>query len=94
MITTTEYNFKVTTLRAGQPRPYADSEYEYEIESKCDEFYVKKFCTEILCGAKYDYSQWVKAKDDSYDVYFSGYYTLEKTGENKWRYYVTWPFAD
>lgn len=25
-------NIKVTTLKAGQPRPYADSYYEYEVE--------------------------------------------------------------
>ena len=94
MITTTEYNFKVTTLRAGQPRPYADSEYEYEIETNCGEFAVKIFCTRIIHGAKYDYSEWEKSKEKDYAVYFTGYYKLTKTGENTWKYYVFEPYCD
>ncbi len=41
-----EYRLLVKVIREGQPRPYADSEYEYEIEAEgCNEYTVKEFCT-------------------------------------------------
>jgi hypothetical protein len=43
-----EYKFKVETKRAGQPRPYADSEYVYEVTSDCSERVIKAFCNEVL----------------------------------------------
>lgn len=44
----TNYNFSVETIRAGQPRPYANSEYEYIVKSELPEGTVRNFCTHVL----------------------------------------------
>lgn len=86
-----EYTFKVKTIRSGQPRRYADSEFEYEITSDCGLFAVKQFCINILRPKRQEYKDWNKNDASSY---FAGYYTFEKTGDNTYRYYVKEPFCD
>jgi hypothetical protein len=85
------YNFEVKTIRFGQPRPYADSEYEFEITSECGEWVVKQFCTNILKQCTQDYAHWNKNDANSY---FGGYYTFSKTSDNTYKYYVKKPFCD
>lgn len=88
------YGFKVTVIKNGQPRPYADSEYEYEIEAEnCSEYTVKSFCQTFLRPKKQTYNEWAKGKDSA-GVYFGGYYTFQKVAENKYLYYVKEPFCD
>jgi hypothetical protein len=87
-----EYRLSVKVIREGQPRLYADSEYEYEIEAEnCNEYAVKDFCTRYLrpCGQTRD--KWDTKDADSF---FHGYYEFSKLGENKYRYYVKEPFCD
>lgn len=86
-----EYNFQVEIIRAGQPRKYADSEYEYVVTSDQPEFVVKQFCTGVLRPKKQTYKDWDKNNASSY---FSGYYTFGKIGDNAYRYYVKEPFCD
>jgi hypothetical protein len=43
-----EYNFNVKVIREGQPRRYADSEYEYIVTSTLPERLVKLFCIHVL----------------------------------------------
>ena len=86
-----EFKFQVNTIREGQPRPYADSEYEYEIISDCGEFAVRQFCTNILRAKRQEYKDWDRHNADSY---FAGYYRFAKTGDNTYKYYVKEPFCD
>lgn len=86
-----KYNFEVTTIKFGQPRPYADSEYEYEIVSDCSEVTVKAFCTSMLMQCRQTYEQWIRHNADSY---FAGYYRFSKIADNKYRYFVLRPFCD
>ncbi len=87
-----EYRLSVKVIREGQPRPYADSEYEYEIEAEnCSEYAVKEFCTGFLRYCKQTRAEW---KRDDANSYFHGYYEFSKIGENKYRYYVKEPFCD
>ena len=43
-----KYEFDVETLQNGQPRPYADSIYDYIVTSDEPERTVKEFCTKVL----------------------------------------------
>ena len=87
-----EYRLSVKVIREGQPRRYADSEYEYEIEAEnCNEYAVKDFCTRFLRYCKQTRAEW---KRDDANSYFHGYYEFSKIGENKYRYYVKEPFCD
>jgi len=83
---------KIKTLRYGQPRSYADSEYEYEIEADgMSEFDVKQYCTKVLKPCNQTREQWHTNDADSY---FHGYYEFSKISENKYRYYKKEPFTD
>lgn len=87
-----EFSIHVKTLKCGQPRPYADSEYEYEITAEnCGEGIVKSFCTKVLRPCNQTREQWDK---NSANSYFHGYCEFSKKGENKYRYYKKEPFAD
>lgn len=86
-----EFALHITVLREGQPRAYADSEYEYEIEADCGEFMVKEFCTKILRPCSQTRDQWDTNNANSY---FHGYYQFSKIGGNKYKYYKKEPFTD
>jgi len=86
-----EMNISIKVLKEGQPRPYADSEYEYEIESKgLGEYDIKSFCTKILKPCHQTIKEWDK---DSAGSYFGGYYEFYNVGEYKYRYYVKKPYT-
>lgn len=87
------YYFDVEVKQAGQPRPYADSEYEYEIVSTRPEHEVKAFCTKILRPCSQTFKEWSENKNSAAS-YFAGYYVFEKTGDNTYRYFKKEPFAD
>ena len=87
----TNYEFQVEEIRAGQPRAYADSEYEYHITSNCNEFTVKQFCTKILRPCSQTRNEWNTKEASSY---FRGYYEFSKIDENKYRYYKKEPYCD
>ena len=86
-----EFEIKVKAIREGQPKSYADSEYEYEIEANCGEYMVKAFCTKVLRPCNQTRAEWDAHNADSY---FHGYYEFLKIGENKYRYYKKEPFCD
>lgn len=87
-----EYSITVNIIKSGQPRPYADSEYEYEITAEnCSEYMIKDFCTRYLCPCNQTRKQW---NTDDANSYFHGYYEFSKIADNKYRYYVMQPFAD
>jgi len=82
-------NIKIKVIREGQERPYADSKYEYEIETEdMNDFDVQKFCTKVLKPCSQARSEWNQGFSDSF---FKGYYTFEKLGKNKYRYFVLKP---
>lgn len=82
----------VKTIRCGQPRPYADSEYEYEIiVENISEHEVLQYCIKVLNPCKQTREQWDVKNADSY---FHGYYSFTKLGDNKYRYYKHAPFCD
>ena len=86
---------EIETIRAGQPRRYADSEFEYILTVEgMSEFDVKRYCTKVLRPKSYEYAEWLKEKNESAGVYFAGYYTFSKIEDNKYRYYAKEPFCD
>ena len=86
-----QFNISVEVVREGQPRPYADSEYEYKIKADCGEFMVKAFCTKVLKPCVQTREEW-NVKDA--DSYFRGYYTFSNVSKNEYKYYVNQPFCD
>lgn len=85
-----DYRFKVTCLQAGQPRPYADSYYSFEIETDVSEQETRRFCTAFLRPCRQTYAEWKKGDETSY---FAGYYTFEKIDTNRYCYKVVTPFC-
>lgn len=87
------FNLTVEVVREGQPRKYADLEYEYRIHTDC----ASEYCIKMICQAirpcKHEFKEWLDKKEDV-NVYFSGYYTLKKVGDNTYIYYVKEPFCD
>ena len=84
----------VNIIKSRQPKPCADSEYEYEYEiiaENCSEYMIKDFCTRLLLPCSRTREQW--SADDA-NSYFRGYYEFSKIADNKYRYYVMRPFAD
>lgn len=65
-----DYNFKVKIIKEGQPRPYADSEYEYIITSELPERLVKLFCIHVLrepdSVSEYEFK---KVDENTYNYY-------------------------
>ncbi len=61
----------VSIIRSGQPRPYADSEYEYRLErlDGISDEEIKQFCTTRLHPKKYSREE---AKENGY--FLAGYY--------------------
>ena len=89
----TEYSFIVDVIREGQPRPYADSDYEYVITSNLGEWVVKRFCTSVLLPCKQEKKDWKPYSEDA-SSFFYGYYEFTKTATNTYRYHVHKPFCD
>ena len=86
---------EIETIHAGQPRPYADSFYEYVITTnqKYSGELIKSICTKVLRPCKQTKEEWQKGKGDM-GSYFEGYYTFEKIDDYKYRYYKLEPYTD
>mgnify|MGYP006967465292 FL=1 len=93
MSTKKDYTFSVETIRAGQPRPYADSVYEYIVKSELHEGIVRAFCTCVLRLQRQRKEDWKSFTEDP-SSFFNGYYTFQKIDENTYKYYVFEPFCD
>lgn len=72
-----EFSIKVKVIREGQPRAYADSEYEYEIEADCGDDMVKNFCTKVLRPCSQACTGW---NTNDANSYFHGCYKFSRTG--------------
>ena len=90
-----KYNIEIETVRAGQPRPYADSVLEYKIIVSGDlpndiDRIIEEFCTKSLtyCDKKYN--------DERF--WYESYYTFDKlNGDDemcKYKFIVTSPYLD
>ena len=79
----------------GQPRPYADSEYRWELTTKedIDEAELLAFCQRLLRKNTQTYEEWRRG-NDSASIYFRGYYTLVKRTSDTWIYTVVEPYCD
>lgn len=87
-------SIEIETLKSGQPRPYADSEYEYILTVEgMSEFEVERYCTTMLRHCRNTYQKWQENKGDP-SVYFGGYYTFEKLGDGEYRYFKLEPYCD
>lgn len=77
----TTYCFEVETVRSGQPRPYADSIYEYIVTNKCEINYsaavIENFCKGFLRPP-------VRFTDSP--CVFDSRETFEQIGDRKFRY--------
>ena len=88
-----KYEFDVEILQYGQARPYADSIYDFIVESELPEFTVKNFCTKVLLPHSQPYDEWEPFSEDP-SSYFYGYHTFEKIKDNKYKYRVVKPYTD
>ena len=81
---------------AGQSKPYADSEYEWELTTKedIDEAELLAFCQRLLRKNTQTYEEWQKGHNNSASIYFRGYYTLVKRTSDTWIYRVVEPYCD
>ena len=81
---------------AGQSKPYADSEYEWELTTKedIDEAELLAFCQRLLRKNTQTYEEWREGHNDSASIYFRGYYTLVKRTSDMWIYRVVEPYCD
>ena len=79
----------------GQPRPYADSEYRWELTTKedIDEAELLAFCQRLLRKNTQTYEEWRRG-NTSASIYFRGYYTLVKRTSDTWIYRVVEPYCD
>ena len=79
----------------GQPRPYADSEYRWELTTKedIDEAELLAFCQRLLRKNTQTYEEWRRG-NVSASIYFRGYYTLVKRTSDTWIYRVVEPYCD
>ena len=85
---------EIEILRYGQPKPYADSEYEYILTTEhMPEYHVKEYCTKVLRPCSQTYTEWNSNIRNAAN-YFHGYYKFEKLEQNKYRYFVLEPFCD
>jgi hypothetical protein len=82
-------SFDVCVIRSGQPRPYADSVYEYEIinksETKFDKSFVLKLCVQFL-------RKTVPEKEKT--GWWEAHYTFEQIDDRTFRYVVVEPYTD
>lgn len=85
----------IKTRAAGQSKPYADREYEWELTTKedIDEAELLAFCQRFLRKNTQTYEEWRKG-NISASVYFRGYYTLVKKTPDTWIYRVVEPYCD
>ena len=81
---------------AGQSKPYADGEYEWELTTKedIDEAELLAFCQRLLRKNTQTYEEWRRGHNDSASIYFKGYYTLIKKSSDTWIYTVVEPYCD
>ena len=80
----------------GQSKPYADSEYEWELTTKedIDEAELLAFCQRLLRKNTQTYEEWRRGHNNSASIYFRGYYTLVKRTSDTWIYRVVEPYCD
>ena len=85
----------IKELSYGQPKPYADSEYEWELTTKedIDESELLAFCQRLLRKNTQTYEEWRRG-NISASIYFRGYYTLVKRTSDMWIYRVVEPYCD
>ena len=81
---------------AGQSKPYADSEYRWELTTKedIDEAELLAFCQRFLRQNTQTYDERKQGHNNSASIYFRGYYTLVKRTSDMWIYRVVEPFCD
>ncbi len=99
MKNTRDYNFRVTTIEAGQRAKYGDSYYSFEIENLSEidysEIVVKQFCTNFVRLARFskeERDKQISNQSFAFGNYFSPYYTeFKKVGERKFIYKVVEP---
>lgn len=89
----------IKQLKHGQPRPYADSEYLWEIKFVGGEVHsghidiLKRFCTQILHPCGQHKSNWKTYQEDP-KSYFAGYWEFVDKGNDTFEYQVFYPYAD
>lgn len=80
---------------SGQKRAYGDSYYEYEVESDLPAAEVERVCAEKVHKSMSEevYRTEYRAAPTA-DNHFRNSYTFKATGPGKYRYVVTFPYAD
>lgn len=89
--------YKVTTIQSGQPRPYADSVYEYNIELSGDWYGSRPdFGQEVIERAAQGLTRgWAKRKDDPDREWHQSYLdSFEKLAPSSWQVRIVEPYLD
>lgn len=92
-----EVIWKVRHISAGQPRPYADSVYEYEIELDGNWYTGRPDFGEsvVLRAAQGLTRGWAKKRDDPNRGWHESYLSVfEKTAPHTWRVKIIEPYLD
>lgn len=79
-----------------QKRPYADHIYKWEIhiQGGTSEEEMLEFAKKYLRDSKYNYQEYRAKRNDSADVFYSGYYELSHKDMWHWEYKVVEPYCD
>ena len=86
-----EKYINIKELKCGQPKPYADSEFEYIITTNYSKYEIQRFCQKYIRNCEQEKKDWKTGVPESY---FKGYYTFEEISPNVYKYYVLEPYAD
>ena len=79
-------------LQAGQVRPYADSIYEYELETTLHITEVKRFCTLFLRPSKIEHAGRFDGSC-SFPHGLNSYYKFTKKSDTNYHYIVCSPYT-
>jgi len=90
------YSIRWQIIRVGQLRLYADSIYEYRIESELHENLIKNFCIKVLRPCSIEGRVGTEQFDGScsFPHGLQPYYRFRKIEENIYEYVVCEPFTD
>ncbi len=86
-----QFSISWEVIRAGQPRPYADSIYEYKVYSESSEQRILAYCTRILRPAEHKGSNFSGSCDFPHGL--SPFYAFKKIVGNTYHYIVCQPYT-
>lgn len=88
-----EIQVKVAVLKSGQVRPYADSIYQYEVESNLSESETKRLCTSFIRRSAFEEPNGKYNGSCGFPHGLNSYYKFTKQVYEKYLYTVCEPYT-